>query len=201
MKPNESLLCCRCDGLVTRLQILLLGPALRRNSARFFFFSFFSRCRKSALLRRWLVRARGMPIWEVSFSAKYEIMVLACQVGPFHLTLTQINWEMNCITKNKCTNESQNIDFFVFALFYVIQEKRQKILLSQWNKVLFCRVFVCVVIRTRPIGDSINKRTKYSLLLLLQLLLLQMCSFSLYFCVTFILNKLVSFCRMVVFIL
>ena len=31
--------------------------------------------------------------------AKYEIMVWACQVGPFHLTLTQINSEMNCIAK------------------------------------------------------------------------------------------------------
>ena len=33
--------------------------------------------------------------------AKYEIMVFACQVGPFHLTLTQINSEMNYIAKNK----------------------------------------------------------------------------------------------------
>ena len=36
-------------------------------------------------------------------------MVLACQVGPFHLTLTQINSEMNCIAKNKCP-ESQKLD-------------------------------------------------------------------------------------------
>ena len=41
--------------------------------------------------------------------AKYEIMVLAYQVGPFHLTLTQINLEMNCIAKNKCP-ESQKLD-------------------------------------------------------------------------------------------
>ena len=40
---------------------------------------------------------------------KHEIMVLACQVGPFHLTLTQINSEMNCIAKNKCP-ESQKLD-------------------------------------------------------------------------------------------
>ena len=29
-------------------------------------------------------------------------MVLACQVCPFHLKLTKINSEMNCIAKNKC---------------------------------------------------------------------------------------------------
>ena len=34
---------------------------------------------------------------------------LACQVGPFHLTLTKINSEMNCIAKNKCP-ESQKLD-------------------------------------------------------------------------------------------
>ena len=27
---------------------------------------------------------------------------LACQVGPFYLTFTQINSEINCIAKNKC---------------------------------------------------------------------------------------------------
>ena len=41
--------------------------------------------------------------------AKYEIMVWACQVGPFHLTLIQINSEMNCIAKNKFP-ESQKLD-------------------------------------------------------------------------------------------
>ena len=40
---------------------------------------------------------------------KYEIMVLACQVGPFHLKLTQINSEMNRIAKNKCL-ENQELD-------------------------------------------------------------------------------------------
>ena len=39
--------------------------------------------------------------------AKYEIMVSACQVGSFHLMLTQINSEVNCIAKNKCP-ESQS---------------------------------------------------------------------------------------------
>ena len=36
-------------------------------------------------------------------------MVLACQVGPFHLMLTQINSEMNYIAKNKYP-ESQKRD-------------------------------------------------------------------------------------------
>ena len=36
-------------------------------------------------------------------------MVLATQVGPFYLTLTQINSEMNCIAKKKCP-ESQKLD-------------------------------------------------------------------------------------------
>ena len=78
---------------------------------------------------------------------KYKIMVWACQVGPFHFTLTQVNSEMNCMAKNKCP-DSQKVDtrwelqrhitrvksnnmyifaFFVFDSFYVMQEKRQKI--------------------------------------------------------------------------
>ena len=79
-------------------------------------------------------------------------MVWTCQVGPFHLASTQINSEMNCIPKNKCP-ESQKLDtrrrgenlnstshvsrattsifaFFVFGIFYVMQEKRHKVLLS-----------------------------------------------------------------------
>ena len=31
----------------------------------------------------------------------YEIMVLACKVGPLHLTLTQMNSEKNCLAKKK----------------------------------------------------------------------------------------------------
>ena len=88
------------------------------------------------------------------FMVKHEIVVLACQVGPFNVMLTQINSEMNCIAKNKWS-ESQKLDtrrigenlnvishvsrattctfifaFLVFDLFYVRQEKHQKILLS-----------------------------------------------------------------------
>ena len=72
-------------------------------------------------------------------------------LGPFHFKLTQINSEMNCIAKHKCL-DSQKEDtrrrgekfnacheqrhvylifgFFLFDLFYVMQEKIQKILLS-----------------------------------------------------------------------
>ena len=81
----------------------------------------FSLRRKSALLRRWLVasrQSRGADWFApalfrsralVHSMKKHEIMVLACQVGPFHLTLTQINSEMNCIAKNKCP-DSQKLD-------------------------------------------------------------------------------------------
>ena len=48
-------------------------------------------------------------LFSVWINGKHEIMVLACLVGPFHLTLTQINSEMNCIAKNKCP-ESQKLD-------------------------------------------------------------------------------------------
>ena len=72
---------------------------------------------------------------------KYEIMVLACQVGLFHLKLTQINSEMNCIAKYKCSlsqkldtrrrgeklNATSHVVICVFALFFVIQENCQKI--------------------------------------------------------------------------
>ena len=36
-------------------------------------------------------------------------MVLAWEVGPFYLTLTEINSEMNCIAKNKCP-DNQKLD-------------------------------------------------------------------------------------------
>ena len=46
-------------------------------------------------------------LFSLELMAKYEIMVLACQVGLFHLTMTQINSEMNCITKNKCPDSQK----------------------------------------------------------------------------------------------
>ena len=73
----------------------------------------FRGCHKLILI---LVHTCCIPITyscRVSFQwesmAKYEIMVLACQVGLFHLTLTQINSEMNCIAKNQ-SSESQKPD-------------------------------------------------------------------------------------------
>ena len=90
---------------------------------------------------------REVRLWKF-LMAKYQIMlkyeILACQVGPFRLKLPQINSEMNCIAKNKCalsqklhtrrigeklnaTAHVSYVTFCVFALFYVIQEKRQKI--------------------------------------------------------------------------
>ena len=41
--------------------------------------------------------------------------------------------------------------FFLFDLFYVMQEKIQKILLSFWNKVLFCWMFVLLLERDRSV--------------------------------------------------
>ena len=62
-------------------------------------------CRKSAILRRWLVRVRCIPI------------TCSCEVCLFWLARsvrstsrwTQISSEMNCIAKNKCP-ESQKLD-------------------------------------------------------------------------------------------
>ena len=72
-----------------------------------------------------------------------SMKIMACQVGPFHLKLTQINLEMNCIAEHKCTDKSQKLNTrrsgenlnatshasrasttYIFALFYVMQEKR-----------------------------------------------------------------------------
>ena len=53
---------------------------------------------------------RVVHLWKsLMANIKCEIMVLACQVGPFHLKLTQINSEMNRIAKNKCL-ENQELD-------------------------------------------------------------------------------------------
>ena len=48
------------------------------------------------------LRALASTLFSVGINEKHEIMVLACQVGPLHLKLTQINSEMKCIAKNKC---------------------------------------------------------------------------------------------------
>ena len=91
-------------SLVTRPRRKVRGRVL--NPARFVFIFIFSWCRKTALLRCWLLASRQS--WDTDWVAcadsdhvllrvcsfqleKHEIMVLACQVGPFHLRLTQIN--------------------------------------------------------------------------------------------------------------
>ena len=81
---------------------------------------------------------------------------------------------MNCIAKNKCpdsqklrdettrdaelrastrvkSNDMYIFAFFLFDSFYVMQEKIQKILLSFWNKVLFCWMFVLLLERDRSV--------------------------------------------------
>ena len=147
------------------------GPSLKFSFCLFVCL-FLSRCRKSALLRRWLVCALfadhvrttcEVCLFQCELMVKYEIMVVACQIGPFHLKLTQIKSEMNCITKHKIMywepeagHETQRWELerhitrvksnniYIFAIFvftfifYVTQDRRQKI---RWNKVLFCRVF------------------------------------------------------------
>ena len=53
--------------------------------------------------------------------------------------------------KSSNTSNYKNIAFFLFDLLYVMQEKIQKILLSFWNKVLFCRKFVLLLERDRSV--------------------------------------------------
>ena len=112
---------------------------------------------------------------------------MACQVGPFHLKLTQIKVEMNCIAKHKCTDESQKLGtkrrgenlnatlhvprvsttysfaFYVFAfIFYVIQERFHSETKS------YSVEYWCYYLERDRIGDSHqdlirfnnNKRTK-----------------------------------------
>ena len=102
--------------------------------------------RESALLRRWLIRAQYANYVSVSLSWRIDgeirIMVLACQVGPFHLKLTQINSEMNCRGEkfNVC-HEQRHVylifAFFLFDLFYVMHEKIQKILLYSLERLCY----------------------------------------------------------------
>ena len=109
----------------------LLGPGKRPGSslksASVCLFVFVFRCSKSALLRCWLVesrlswadwfaravfQSRALALAKSLFSGingSTTVMALACQVGPFHLMLTQINSEMNFIAKNKCP-DSQKLD-------------------------------------------------------------------------------------------
>ena len=110
----------------------------------------------------------------VELMAKYEIVVLACQFGPFHLKVTQINSEMNCIAKHKCP-DSQKVDmrsrgenfnatshvsrattyiFCILCLYIILCDTRKvsenlTFILEQ-SLILSS---VCVIVM-RPIGDS-----------------------------------------------
>ena len=131
--------------------------------------------RKLAILRPWLVRARCISIMcscscEVSFQWNWwstTVMVLACQVGPFHLTLTQINSEMKCIAKNKCLEsqklhtrcrgenlnntsdtcqDQQHVYFWILSLIYSMWGKKSiKKSYFHSETVLFCRMFVLLL--------------------------------------------------------
>ena len=102
--------------------------------------------------------------------------------------------------------------FFVFDLFCVMQEKHQKILLSFWNKVLFCRMFVLLLERDRSVirshQDLIRFNNNIPWLARTIYNYANVFFVFVFFCdtskasenLTFILNK-VSFCRVVVFIL
>ena len=99
------------------------------------------------------------------------VVVLACQVGLFHLMLTQINSETNFIAKNKCRqsearHETQKWELecqtrvktnnmYMFALFV----QSLSLIYSMWGKksirksyfhsetVLFCQMFVLLLER------------------------------------------------------
>ena len=154
------------------------------NPARFCI-CIFSRCRKSALLRRWLVASRQS--WEADWFAravfwsralairslqleKHESIVSAFQVGLFHLTLTQIKSEMNCIAKNKCP-DSQKLETRRRGENFVQRVSRAatciflhsfSLIYFMWCKKRFRKSYihsvkhslivsnVCVIIGTRP---------------------------------------------------
>ena len=102
-------------------------------------------------------------------------------VCPLHLKLSKINLEMNLIAKHKYT-ESQKLDmrtqrwqlerhiahvksnniyiffaFFVFALLFVIQEKRQKVWLFILKQSLIL-LSVYVIIVTRLVRDEFTPK-------------------------------------------
>ena len=133
--------------------------------------------RKWAILRRWLVRARCIPItcsWNTHFSVEisgealnYGFGLPGWSVTPhvdsdklrneLHSKMpwesearheTQTRWELEGATSDTLKSNNMCIfGVFDFDLFYVRQENRQKILLSFWNKVVFCRMFLLLLER------------------------------------------------------
>ena len=95
-------------------------------------------------------------------------MVLACQVGPFHLTLTQINSEMNCIAKNKCP-ESQKLDTRrrsenLIAISPRVT-KSNNIVCTHYVKV-FCILCLCIILfDTSKASENLTFILKQSLIL------------------------------------
>ena len=77
--------------------------------------------------------------------AKYKIMVLACQIGPqFHLTLTQINSEIDCIAKNVIASNNLLCEIvscssceYCISMFLIFQTVLNSFGIS--NKVLITR--------------------------------------------------------------
>ena len=142
----------------------------------FYFFIFFSRCHKSwdaNWFARAVFRSRTLAIRSFQLE-KHEVIVLACQVGSFYLTFTQINSEMNCIAKNKCPDnqklrdekrrrgenfnacqEQRHVYFYILSLWFILCDARKDSdNLTFIIKESLILSNVCVIIGTRPIGDS-----------------------------------------------
>ena len=64
---------------------------------------------ETLIVRARCMRCASLKVSHSELMVKYEIMILACQVGPFHLKLTQITSEMNFTAKHKCSM-SQKVD-------------------------------------------------------------------------------------------
>ena len=168
-----------------RIWSFLLGSALRRFICLFAVGLFLvgvanwkfwdAKWSQIGILGRWLVvnrhswdadwfvrcmRGTSLKVSRGELMVKYEIVVLACQVSPFHLKLTRINSEMNCVaqmygepearheTLNETLNATSHVSrattytIFAFCVCIILCEKRKKISLLLRKKVLFCRVFV-----------------------------------------------------------
>ena len=82
--------------------------------------------------------------------AKYKMVVLACQVGPFHLKFNQINSEINCIAKHKIT-ESQKLD---------TKLERHTIRVKS-NTLYFCILCLCIILcDTRKASEKLTAKVQ-----------------------------------------
>ena len=82
---------------------------------------------------------------------------MACQVGPFHPKLIQINLQMNCIAKQKCTDESQKLE--TRRRDHTIRAK------SKYN-IYFCILCLCIILcDTRKASENLTFILKQSLVL------------------------------------